>query len=81
MPGPQYLFSSQVIDRVRREFGRDADRVIEQLDRLPNTRQRDRDRLPIAVLELAKRDVPSVLGLVEQALIDWSEVLSWVDNG
>ena len=81
MPGPQYLFSSQVIDRVRREFGSDADRVIEQLDRLPNTRQRDRDRLPIAVLELAKRDVPSVFGLVEQALIDWSEVLSWVDNG
>jgi hypothetical protein len=85
MPGPQYLFSNQVIDRVRREFGTDADRgrdrVIAELDRLPNTRQRDRDRLPIAVLELAKRDVPSVFGLVEQALIDWSEVLSWVDNG
>ncbi len=81
MPGPQYLFSNQVIERVRREFGSDADRVIEELDRLPDTRQRDRDRLPIAVLELAKRDVPSVFGLVEQALIDWSEVLSWVDNG
>ena len=40
----------------------------------------DRDRLPIAVLELAKRDVPSVIGLVEQALIDSSEVLSWVEN-
>ncbi|MEZ7960834.1 MAG: hypothetical protein QMC04_02795 [Ilumatobacter sp.] len=78
MPGPQYLFSQQVIDRVRREFGSDADRVIEELDRLPSTR--DRDRLPIAVLELAKRDVPSVIGLVEQALIDSSEVLSWVEN-
>jgi len=78
MPGPQYLFSHQVIDRVRREFGSDADRVIEELDRLPSTR--DRDRLPIAVLELAKRDVPSVIGLVEQALIDSSEVLSWVEN-
>jgi hypothetical protein len=81
MPGPQYLFSDQVIDRVRREFGNDADRVIKELDRLPDTRQRDRDRLPVAVLELAKRDVPAVLGLVEQALIDWSEVLSWVDGG
>ncbi|MFT4618159.1 hypothetical protein [uncultured Ilumatobacter sp.] len=80
MPGPQYLFSQQVIDRVRREFGSDADRVIEELDRLPSTRDRDRDRLPIAVLELAKRDVPSVIGLVEQALIDSSEVLSWVEN-
>jgi hypothetical protein len=80
MPGPQYLFSNQVIDRVRREFGSDADRVIEELDRLPTTRQRDGDRLPIAVLELAKRDVPSVIGLVEQALIDSSEVLSWVKN-
>ncbi|MFT4772963.1 MAG: hypothetical protein ACI83Y_000745 [Candidatus Azotimanducaceae bacterium] len=79
MPGPQYLFSNQVIDRVRREFGSDADRVIEELDRLPSTRQRDGDRLPIAVLELAKRDVPSVIGLVEQALIDSSEVLSWVE--
>ena len=78
MPGPQYLFSQQVIDRVRREFGSDADRVIEELDRLPSTR--DRDRLPIAVLELAKSDVPSVIGLVEQALIDSSEVLSWVEN-
>ena len=78
MPGPQYLFSQQVIDRVRREFGSDADRVIEELDRLPSTR--DRDRLPIAVLELVKRDVPSVIGLVEQALIDSSEVLSWVEN-
>ena len=78
MPGPQYLFSQQVIDRVRREFGSDADRVIEELDRLPSTR--DRDRLPIAVLELAKRDVPSVIGLVEQALVDSSEVLSWVEN-
>lgn len=78
MPGPQYLFSQQVIDRVRREFGSDADRVIEELDRLPSTR--DRDRLPIAVLELAKNDVPSVIGLVEQALIDSSEVLSWVEN-
>ncbi|MGK0312968.1 MAG: hypothetical protein ACI8RC_002603, partial [Ilumatobacter sp.] len=29
---------------------------------------------------LAKRDVPSVIGLVEQALIDSSEVLSWVEN-
>ena len=80
MPGPQYLFSQQVIGRVRREFGSDADRVIEELDRLPSTRDRDRDRLPIAVLELAKRDVPSVIGLVEQALIDSSEVLSWVEN-
>ncbi len=80
MPGPQYLFSQQVIDRVRREFGSDADRVIEELDRLPSTRDRDRDRLPIAVLELAKNDVPSVIGLVEQALIDSSEVLSWVEN-
>lgn len=80
MPGPQYLFSQQVIDRVRREFGSDADRVIEELDRLPSTRDRDRDRLPIAVLELAKRDVPSVIGLVEQALIDSSEVLSWVED-
>ena len=80
MPGPQYLFSQQVIDRVRREFGSDADRVIEELDRLPSTRDRDRDRLPIAVLELAKSDVPSVIGLVEQALIDSSEVLSWVEN-
>jgi hypothetical protein len=80
MPGPQYLFSNQVIDRVRREFGSDADRVIEELDRLPSTRQRDGDRLPIAVLELAKRDVLSVVGLVEQALIDSSEVLSWVEN-
>ncbi|WP_395151982.1 hypothetical protein [Ilumatobacter sp.] len=80
MPGPQYLFSNQVIDRVRREFGNDADRVIEQLDRLPSIRQRDRDRLPLAVLELAKRDVPSVFGLVEQALIDSSEVLSWVEK-
>jgi hypothetical protein len=81
MPGPQYLFSNQVIDRVRREFGSDADRVIEELDRLPSTRQRDGDRLPIAVLELAKRDVPSVIGLVEQALIDSSEVLSWTELG
>lgn len=80
MPGPQYLFSNQVIDRVRREFGSDADRVIEELDRLPSTRQRDGDRLPIAVLELAKRDVLSVVGLVEQALIDSSGVLSWVEN-
>ncbi|MFT4864264.1 MAG: hypothetical protein ACI8RE_000444 [Ilumatobacter sp.] len=80
MPGPQYLFSDQVIDRVHREFGNDADRIIKELDRLPDTRQRDRDRLPVAVLELAKRDVPAVLGLVEQALIDWSEVLSWVDG-
>ena len=81
MPSPQYLFSNQVIDRVRREFGNDADRVIEELDRLPDTRQRDRDRLPIAVLELAKRDLPSVFGLVEQALLDWNEVLSWVNDG
>jgi hypothetical protein len=80
MPGPEYLFSNQVIDRVRREFGSDADRVLKELDRLPSTRQRDGDRLPIAVLELAKRDVLSVVGLVEQALIDSSEVLSWVEN-
>ena len=80
MVGPQYLFSNQVIDRVRREFGNDADRVIKELDRLPSTRQRDGHRLPIAVLDLAKRDAPAVFGLVEQALIDWSEVLSWVDD-
>lgn len=80
MPGPQYLFSNLVIDRVRREFGSDADRILGELDRLPSTRQRDGDRLPIAVLELAKRDVLSVVGLVEQALIDSSGVLSWVEN-
>lgn len=80
MPGPQYLFSEAVIDRARREYGDDADRVITELDRLPGTGKRDRDRLPIAVLELAKRDMPSVFGLVEQALIDWNEVLSWVDD-
>ena len=68
MAGPRYLFSDEIITRVRREFGDDADRVIAELDRMPDTRQRDRDRLPRAVLDLARRDVAAVVGLVEQAL-------------
>lgn len=80
MTVPRYLFSDEIIERARREFGDDADRVIAELDRLPNTRDRDRDRLPRAVLDLALRDTAAVSGLVEQALIDWSELLTWVDD-
>ena len=75
-----YLFSDDIIARVRREFPDDADRVIAELDRLPDARQRDRDRLPRAVLDLALRDVSAVAGLVEQALIDWRDLLTWVDD-
>jgi hypothetical protein len=80
MAGPQYLFSDEIVTRVQREFGDDADRVIAELDRMPDARQRDRDRLPRAVLDLARRDVAAVLGLVEQALIDWRDLLTWVDD-
>jgi hypothetical protein len=80
MAGSRYLFSDEIIERARREFGDDADRVIEELDRLPDTRDRDRDRLPRAVLDLALRDVSAVSGLVEQALIDWRDLLTWVDD-
>lgn len=76
----RYLFSDEIIERARREFGDDADRIIAELDRLPDARQRDRDRLPRAVLDLAKRDTAAVSGLVEQALIDWRDVLMWVDD-
>ena len=75
-----YLFSDDIIARVRREFPDDAERVIAELDRLPDARQRDRDRLPRAVLDLALRDVSAVAGLVEQALIDWRDLLTWVDD-
>jgi hypothetical protein len=81
MAGPRYLFSDEIITRVRREFGDDSDRVIAELDRMPDTRQRDRDRLPRAVLDLARRDVAAVVGLVEQALIDWRDLQTWVDDG
>lgn len=80
MTPPRFLFSDAIVERVRREFGDDADRVLDHLDRLPDTRDRDRDRLPAAILQLAKRDLPSVAGLVEQALIDWRDVVSWVDD-
>ncbi len=80
MAASQYLFSDEIVARVRREFGDDADRVIAELDRLPDARQRDRDRLPRAVLDLALRDVSAVVGLVEQALIDWRDLLTWVDD-
>ncbi len=80
MAGPRYLFSDEIIERARREFGDNADRVIEELDRMPDTRDRDRDRLPRAVLDLALRDVSAVAGLVEQALIDWRDLLTWVDD-
>jgi hypothetical protein len=80
MAGSRYLFSDEIIERARREFGDDADRVIEELDRMPDTRDRDRDRLPRAVLDLALRDVSAVSGLVEQALIDWRDLLTWVDD-
>ncbi len=79
MQGPSYLFSDKIIDRVRREFGDDAERMIAELDRLPSA-DRDRDRLPRAVLDLARRDTAAVSGLVEQSLIDWREVVSWVDG-
>ncbi len=80
MGGSPYLFSDEIIDRVQREFPDDSERVIAELDRLPDARQRDRDRLPRAVLDLALRDVSAVAGLVEQALIDWRDVLMWVDD-
>lgn len=80
MQSPQYLFSDEIVARVRREFGDAADRVVAELDRLPDTRLRDRDRLPTVVLDLARRDVASVVGLVEQALIDWREMLTWADD-
>jgi len=76
----RYLFTNEIIERVRREFAEDTDRVVEELDRLPDTRDRDRDRLPRAVLDLARRDVGAVVGLVDQALLDWREVLTWVDD-
>ena len=80
MTVPRYLFSDEIVDRTRREFGDDADRVIDELDRLPDTRDRDRDRLPRAVLDLARRDTAAVVGLVDQALIDWRDLLTWVDD-
>lgn len=80
MTDPRFLFSDAIVDRVRREFGDAADRVLVELDRLPATRDRDRDRLPAAVLTLARRDVPAVAGLVEQALIDWHEVVTWAED-
>jgi hypothetical protein len=80
MAGPRYLFSDDIIMRVRREFDDDADRVIAELDRMPDTRQRDRDRLPRAVLDLARCDIAAVVGLVEQALIDWRDLQTWVDD-
>lgn len=80
MTGPRYLFSDEIVERARREFGDDAERVITELDRMPSTRDRDRDRLPRLVLDLAKRDVASVVGLVEQALIDPDEMLTWADD-
>jgi hypothetical protein len=54
--------------------------VIAELDRMPDTRQRDRDRLPRAVLDLARCDIAAVVGLVEQALIDWRDLQTWVDD-
>ena len=80
MAPSRYLFTDEIIERARREFGDDADRVVEELDRLPDTRDRDRDRLPRAVLDLALRDVSAVVGLVDQALLDWRDVLTWVDD-
>ena len=66
--------------RVHREFDDDADRVITELDRMPDTRQRDRDRPPRAVLDLARCDIAAVVGLVEQVLIDWRDLQTWVDD-
>jgi hypothetical protein len=80
MSQSRYLFTDEIIERARREFGADADRVVEELDRLPDTRDRDRDRLPRAVLDLALRDVSAVVGLVDQALLDWRDMLTWVDD-
>ena len=80
MAAARYLFSDEIVDRVRREFGDDADQVIAELDRMPDARQKDRDRLPRAVLDLALRDTAAVSGLVEQALIDWRDILMWVDD-
>jgi len=68
------------VKRVHRDFGDDAEPVLYELDRLPEARLRDADRLPAAILTLAKGDVPAVVGLVEQSLIDWREVLTWVDD-
>lgn len=76
----RYLFTEEIIERARREFADDADRVVEELDRLPDTRDRDPDRLARAVLDLSRRDVAAVVGLVDQALLDWREVLTWVDD-
>jgi len=80
MAHSRYLFSDKVVTRARREFGDDADRMIAELDRLPDTRDRNGDRLPNAVLDLAQRDTAAVRGLVEQALIDWRDLLTWVDD-